>query len=218
MWCSRWDSAATEYENVFPRCERGMKFQPTETIHQRRKLRSSSLCRTPIDTHLPQALCRPAIIRCIFHLHLFASKREKASCLKIPAVPSLPAHRQRVCPWRCRERAWKSGSSCEPFFQANVHDLPLLLGRLLKFGGFIIVQPAAQNLQKFAGGFSRCANDEDTAELLLVLTIAPLQSHLHGFLSRCRFLLFLFRPSGRLRIASFFRAGLTDCGITPNAF
>src|ERR1700752_1353743 len=93
--------------------------------------------------------------------------------LKHPAAPSAPTHRQRVCPSRCPKRAWKSCSSRDPFFQANLHDLSLLLGGLLQLGGVIIVQPAPQNLQDFAGGFSRRANNKNAAELLFVLAIAP---------------------------------------------
>ena len=80
-----------------------------------------------------------------------------------------------------------------------MHDFALLLRGLPQFRGFIIVQPAAQNLQNFAGGPARGANNEDAPELLFVLTIAPFERRLQGFLGNRRFLLFLFGPGGRLR-------------------
>src|SRR5260370_33518521 len=81
----------------------------------------------------------------------FVRKPPAPICRKNPDAPAAPAHRERVCPWPYPECAWKFDSSRDPFFQTDVHDLPLLLGRQLQFGCLIIVQPAPQNLQDFAG-------------------------------------------------------------------
>src|ERR1700682_1517854 len=134
----------------------------------------------------------------------FARNPPAPICRKNPDAPGALARRERVCPWPYPERAWKFDSSRDPFFQTNVHDLPLLLGRQLQFGGLIIVQPAPQNLQDFAGRFSRRANNKNPPELLLVLPIAPLQRHLYGLVGRCSLLLFLGRPSRRLCRRNFF--------------
>src|SRR5882762_5324728 len=148
----------------------------------------------------------------------FARNPPAPICRKNPDAPAAPAHRERVCPWPYPERASKFGSSRDPFFQTDVHDLPLFLGRQLQFGCFIIVQPAPQNLQDFAGGFSRRANNKNPPELLLVLAIAPLQRHLYGIIGRRSLLLFLRRPRRRLCCRIFFRACLADSRMTPERF
>src|SRR6266404_6529941 len=148
----------------------------------------------------------------------FARNPPAPICRKNPDAPSAPAHRERVCPLQCPERAWKFGSSRDPFFQTDVHDLPLLLGRQLQFGCVIIVQPAPQNLQDFAGRFSCRANNKNPPELLLVLAIAPLQRHLYGLIGRCSFLLFLRCPSQRSRRGRFFPWCLADSRMTPKRF
>src|SRR5260370_15388073 len=110
------------------------------------------------------------------------------------AVAGELSHQKRVCPWPCPARAWKSGSPRDPFFQTDVHDLPLLLGRLLQFGCLIIVQPPSPNLQDFTCGLSRRADDKNPPELLLVLPIAPFHRRLYGFLCPSSLPLCLFRP------------------------
>jgi len=96
-----------------------------------------------------------------------------------------------------------------------MHDLALLLGRLLQFGGFIIVQPAAQNLQDFAGEFSSRANDKDTPELLFIFAITPFQRQFYGFIGRCRLSLFLLGPNRRLWRGSFFCVRFADSRMAP---
>src|SRR6266852_3230228 len=172
----------------------------------------------PICKSLLAAFRLPATIRRTFRPDRFAPNQAAPICRKNSAAPGAPAHPQRVCPWTYPKRAWKFGSSCDPFFQPEVHDLPLLLGRLLQFGGHIIVQPAPQDLQNFAGGFSRRANDKNPPELLFVLAIAPLQRRLHGFIGRCRVLLFLRGPRRRLCCGIFLRARLADSRMAPERF
>src|SRR5260370_5777625 len=76
--------------------------------------------------------------------------------------------------------------------------ISLVLGCKLQLGGVIIVQPMPQNFQNFAGRFSRRANNEDAPKLLLILSIAPFQRHLYGFVCCRSLLLFLFGPRRRL--------------------
>src|SRR5258708_4985657 len=111
-----------------------------------------------------------------------------------PGGPGAPARPRQARPWPYPKRASKRDSSRDPFFQTNMHDLPLLLGCKLQFGCVIIVQPSPQNLQDFAGRFSRRANYEDAPELLLILTISPFQCHLYGFLLRRSLFLFFLSP------------------------
>jgi hypothetical protein len=59
----------------------------------------------------------------------------------------------------------------EPFSQSKLRDLPLLLGRFLQFRSTVIVEPLPEVRQNFFAGFSGCANYENTAKPLLVLTI-----------------------------------------------
>jgi hypothetical protein len=53
-----------------------------------------------------------------------------------------------------------------------VDDLALLLGGFVQFCRLVILEPALEILQNFAGGFSCGANDEDASEFAFVFLIA----------------------------------------------
>src|SRR5437016_1704360 len=167
-----------------------------------------------IDILLRRELRRPASIGRIVHPDLCAPNSQLTTYRKNLDALAARAHPPRVCLSRCPKRGWKSGSSRDPFFQTDVHDLPLLLGCLAEFGCLIIVQPAPQNLQNFAGRFSRRAYNENPPELLLVLAIPPLQRHLQGFIGRGSFLLLFHRPRRKLRPNSFFCTRFSDSRMT----
>ena len=80
----------------------------------------------------------------------------------------------------------------------DLRDLPLLLGRFVKFSCRVMGQPSLQNLQNLRRRFTRGAHNKDTTEPALVFSIRLRQSHPHGIVGIAYLLLLLRRPFYRL--------------------
>ena len=56
----------------------------------------------------------------------------------------------------------------EPFAEAELGDLALLLGGFAEFGGGVVVEAVLEDGEDFGGGFSGGADDEDAVEFSFV--------------------------------------------------
>src|SRR5260370_19289707 len=104
-------------------------------------LRNNLPCQTPPYKGLRAMSRLPATIGRTVPPDRFARNRAKTIRPWNPGGQGAPARPTQACPGPYPERASKCDSSCDPFFETNGHDLPLLLGRQLQFGGVIILQP-----------------------------------------------------------------------------
>ena len=75
-----------------------------------------------------------------------------------------------------------------------MRDLALLLGYLVKFRRFVVLQTALENLEDFRRGFACGTHDKDALEPLFVSAITFGQSNLDVFASGSNLLLFFARP------------------------